>query len=231
MRLNRNVSCLCGSGSKLKHCCGRYSKSTSRPVNIGVVENFVSPELCQKILAYSKGAQANPMSQLAVSEENRFSETRVGEEILIDGMDKEIIALITRAYQEEVSSFYSADIEWVERPQILRYGMGGKYKPHADAYVWRPQKKQWVKVIDRDYSILIYLDEQFEGGALYFNLLDYLIKPKAGMLVFFPSDQVHMHEAQEVITGKRHAIVTWGAVKGVSRIGSNIPENTILMDK
>lgn len=61
----------------------------------------------------------------------------------------------------------------------------------------------------RDISLLIYLRDDFEGGELHFKRLNYSLKPKAGMLVWFPSDVRFEHMAKPVTHGNRLAIISW----------------------
>lgn len=60
------------------------------------------------------------------------------------------------------------------------------------------------------YSALLYLSEygeDFTGGELYFPKQDLTIRPKRGLLTFFPGDLDHIHEVKTVTSGERYAIV------------------------
>ena len=56
----------------------------------------------------------------------------------------------------------------------------------------------WKRVVDRDVSLLIYLTEEFQGGEILFNNFQYRLKPRAGMVVYFPSDHRYVHTALPV---------------------------------
>jgi predicted 2-oxoglutarate/Fe(II)-dependent dioxygenase YbiX len=128
-----------------------------------------------------------------------------------------------------MESFFKVKFEWYERPQILRYSPGGKYNQHADAEHWVPETQNWVRAHDRDFSVLLYLNDEYEGGELEFTSFNYKIKPKAGMLIGFPSDHRYLHAALPTLSGTRYVIVSWGAVLGNQRIHKNAPYASILL--
>lgn len=128
-------------------------------------------------------------------------------------MADRITALVRKAYACEIEPFYNCKLRSLETPQILRYTRGSHYKPHSDSDVLDFELKRWRKAQDRDYSLLIYLDEDFEGGELVFPNFDFKLRPRAGMLAAFPSDCRYLHGAMPVLSGVRHAIVSWCAVE------------------
>ena len=57
-------------------------------------------------------------------------------------------------------------------------------------------------------SLVAYLNDDYEGGELYFRLQNLTIKPKAGDLYVFPSNYMYPHQAKEVKSGTKYCIVT-----------------------
>jgi hypothetical protein len=56
-------------------------------------------------------------------------------------------------------------------------------------------------------SIVIYINDDYNGGALHFVDHDIKVKPKAGSLLIFPSTNDYMHGVEEVLEGpSRYAI-------------------------
>lgn len=45
----------------------------------------------------------------------------------------------------------------------------------------------------RNFAVLIYLNDNFEGGELVFPIQKVIIKPKVGMMVIFPTSFMHPH--------------------------------------
>lgn len=72
--------------------------------------------------------------------------------------------------------------------------------------------------VDRDISLLLCLNDEYEGGELHFKRLSWTLRPRAGMLVRFPSDVRYEHMAKLVTKGYRYTIVSWAAATGVERV-------------
>jgi len=58
------------------------------------------------------------------------------------------------------------------------------------------------------YTIVVYLNDDYEGGELYFRLQNLNIKPQAGDLFIFPSNFMYPHQAKKVVSGTKYSIVT-----------------------
>ena len=80
--------------------------------------------------------------------------------------------------------------------------------------------------MDRDYSLLLYVNDGYEGGTLYFQNFDLRIRPTRGMLIAFPSDHRYLHAAEPLVSGERYAVVGWGSVKGVRKLNP-VPRGAI----
>lgn len=122
--------------------------------------------------------------------------------------------LVRRAYLEEIEPFFDRRLKWFEAPQILRYRSGGFYRSHADCDEWDDKALEWKRVMDRHLSLLIYLDDNYAGGRLVLPNFNFILQPRAGMLVAFPSDYRYQHCVTPIASGTRHAVVSWSAVEG-----------------
>ena len=58
-----------------------------------------------------------------------------------------------------------------------------------------------------DFSSLIYLNDNYEGGELFFK--DKIIKMKALSCIVFQSNEKNMHGVLEIKKGKRYTIPSW----------------------
>lgn len=117
-----------------------------------------------------------------------------------------------------IEPFYDVKIRDWEPLQLLHYGKGGHYIPHVDAetlYTDEDGLELWEKTLDRDLSVVYFLNEDFDGGELFFPKLDLLIRPEAGGVVCFPSDHNYIHGVKPVTAGRRYTLVTWMRVKGM----------------
>lgn len=82
---------------------------------------------------------------------------------------------------------------------LLRYNDGGYHRSHTDD----------IKSAKRILSMSIVLNDNYEGGELSFFDDGYVIPPKVGSVVIFPSNFMFPHEVKTVNNGTRYAIVTW----------------------
>lgn len=57
-----------------------------------------------------------------------------------------------------------------------------------------------------DYSAYIYLNDDFDGGELFFPDHRITIKPQAGSAVVFPSGNMYMHGVKKVNSGLRYTV-------------------------
>jgi len=58
----------------------------------------------------------------------------------------------------------------------------------------------------KHYSSLIYLNEDYEGGELYFPEHNFYIKPEIGTLICFKGDENNLHGVKKVESGIRYTI-------------------------
>ena len=105
---------------------------------------------------------------------------------------------------ERLYAFYKAKFPKMQSSKInqidlLKYDSGGKYEIHTDHYSDSP----------RHLSIIINLNDEYEGGDFSFFEGEHIVKKKAGSVVVFPSNFCFPHAVMPVTNGDRHAIITW----------------------
>jgi len=206
----------------------------SKPVYGGrdliLVQNYISPEGCRKLIQYAESANGKPAPVGDPGDSgqagNRQDSAFVAERIDM-GSDPEITRLANNIcrhiYTRIVAPYYKVEIDWFEVPHMLRYSPGGNYVAHSDCENWDTHGNRWVKGVDRDYSSILYLNSDFSGGSLAFPNLNLRLHPQTGMLVTFPSDHRFLHAAEETLSGTRYAFVTWAAARGSARVMNGTP--------
>ena len=91
---------------------------------------------------------------------------------------------------------------WREGIQVLEYEPGQRYRYHHDAATDKN-----LAEYERKISVILYLNEGFEGGGTEF--IHTALKPKPGYAIIFPSNWCYPHAGQKVISGKKRIAVTW----------------------
>ncbi len=224
--------CFCGSDKFFKSCCGSRESKRAPPYGIFIVENYLEAAEAKALCETADQCQGERLMVIhASSTANKIKlvedERRVTDQVDLDEHQIKINHLVRTAFTELVNTYIGESLAWFERPQLLRYKPGSFYVRHADSENQDPDIGTWTKTIDRDFSLLIYLNDNFKGGELCFTKFNYQIRPKTGMAVLFPSDNRYMHEVQTITKGERYAIVSWGAIKGTSKLSETPPPATI----
>ena len=92
-------------------------------------------------------------------------------------------------------------IEYLNR-DVAKYGVNKYYEnsfmgPHTD----------WNEVnSDLLFTIVIYLNDEYDDGELYFNNFELKIKPKAGSVIIFPSALPYLHQSLKITKGRKMLI-------------------------
>jgi len=91
-----------------------------------------------------------------------------------------------------------SELRYWEAMNFIKYEEGKHFMEHAD------HGFSYNCVV----SLVAYLNDDYEGGELYFRTWNLNIKPKAGDLYIFPSNYMYPHQAKVVTKGTKYAIVT-----------------------
>jgi 2OG-Fe(II) oxygenase superfamily len=82
---------------------------------------------------------------------------------------------------------------------------GGKGAPHIDAV----EKEPFI-----EYSSVLYLNDEYEGGEIYFPMQKFLLKPKKYSAIFFPgNDMDYLHGVSEIMSGNRYTALWMQSTK------------------
>jgi|TARA_R110000803_G_scaffold29044_1_gene66613 Rps23 Pro-64 3,4-dihydroxylase Tpa1-like proline 4-hydroxylase len=113
---------------------------------------------------------------------------------------KKEIERVYALYKAKFPKMMSIKINQID---LLKYLPGGKYEVHTDHFTISP----------RHLSIIINLNEDYEGGDLIFTdqyekeIKRY--KLNEGSVVFFPSNFMYPHSIEPIKKGTRYSIVAW----------------------
>lgn len=187
--------------------------------------NVINQQGLQEIVSHIKSSTAEDLSVFDAETTNATGrtswrvdkQTRDTQIVPMGYLFPKIEDLLRNAVHQIINPFYQQEVNSSEIPQILSYGIGGHYKPHIDGesiWVTPRGEKIWKKSTDRDLSIVLFLNNDFEGGDFVFPELKVRVRPEPGMMVCFPSNHHYMHGVEPVTKGRRYSIVTWATVKG-----------------
>jgi hypothetical protein len=100
---------------------------------------------------------------------------------------------------QDYSRMYNINnLKYWEAFNFIKYGPGQHFMEHHDhgfSY-------------NCTVSLVSYVNDDYEGGELYFRLQNLKVKPEAGDLFIFPSNFMYPHQAMPVTSGTKYSIVT-----------------------
>jgi radical SAM protein with 4Fe4S-binding SPASM domain len=88
-----------------------------------------------------------------------------------------------------------------ERMIYLRYSQAHFFAMHTDSPYEAGDKTSSL------FTLMIYLNDDFEGGGTYFPDIDRVVSPKAGAALMFPHSL--RHEGQRLLGGTKYALHTF----------------------
>ena len=191
-----------------------------------VIENFLSPEACAEIAAYTFEQSEGELAMIKKSQqgvvvpelEESIRKTAIHSlpAPLLEGYH-----LSFSYYQKRIEDYFCTALTTATEVQALEYTKGGFYVKHADdssevvngsgetvGFVQvAPERKITTVLFATSHAS--HLDDglRFSGGELVFNYLfdkdgnPVRIRPKAGDMVVFPSNPLYSHEVLPVTEG------------------------------
>lgn len=116
----------------------------------------------------------------------------------------EIIAGMQDRLKEKVDAFFSVDAHPTS-PAVVRWLPGQRQQPHADKELHEGEGRGKPNDFPYyDIAGLFYINDDYEGGELYFPNQGIQFKPKAGAAYFFPGDMNYIHGVTEIRSGMRY---------------------------
>jgi predicted 2-oxoglutarate/Fe(II)-dependent dioxygenase YbiX len=162
--------------------------------NVVIIENFISSEECKVVIDSIDDKiswQSNTMQGIPDKVSNNLHEKPEAFKILKNAMDR---------LQNEIEMHFGRQLE--EGFPGIRMWSTGEYQPlHADGEDPEGNPNEAYIV---DYGSVLYLNDDYEGGEIYFPDQGIDFKPNAGTVVFFPSNNMYIHGVREITNGIRY---------------------------
>jgi len=162
-----------------------------------VVPNFADAPTCAAIVAaYDALHVVRPATRVAAA-------SAIVPADLVRGAG-DLVEAVVAALREQFDPDDAFDCAFVAELEV-----GGRHARHADnvmcvADAWQPNHTP-----HRTVTGLVYLNDDFTGGAIVHHHLGTSIQPVAGTLVMFPCDGHYEHEVLPVTAGRRVSLPVW----------------------
>jgi hypothetical protein len=180
---------------------------------IGSIENFITEEEINQLNSYVRANSDWDLTQTRYNEdgtviyESTYWDNRVATYPTIMRNNPHIVEVIqdiVKRLKVEIDNFFSVDAKPTS-PALVRWLPGQYQHPHADKEMHegenagKPNNFPWY-----DIATIVYLNDDYDGGELYFPIQGIEFKPKRGGVYFFPGDKNYVHGVREILVGTRY---------------------------
>ncbi len=185
----------------------------SETPRIWTLEKFARPELCEWLMRCSDGKLMPAMMYDINVQRPVFQAHRTCSDFVFDIVETDLIMLLLRI---RASVATSLPVSHMEPPQIFHYALGEEIKAHYDTV--RVEGKTYAASGydgDRIVTLLLYLNDGYEGGDLEFPKTGYRHRGRQGDAVFFASqkdgkpDTMSLHAARPIAKGEKYILSQW----------------------
>lgn len=176
--------------------------------NIVLIHNFINQEDLNKINLYLDKYRNN----------DEFLGGKDLREEQIKDEDPEVYQLLTKyeekVYQEAYNHFTVKNGIPIKRSAVnsthfVKWVMGMDSKLHADCEKPDGTPALGANFFTYNVSVLMYPNDQYEGGAITFPDYDVVVKPQAGDMIMFPGNSNYRHTVEIVTDGVRYTMPSW----------------------
>jgi hypothetical protein len=181
--------------------------------NIVTLENFMTDEELEFLDSFARNNTIWDYTESHYNEDGvciydaSYWEDRVATTNSLNKSDPKVLEVIEGMQQRlklEVDKFLSVDA-LPTPPALVRWLPGQYQNPHADKELHEGENRGKPNDFPYyDIAGLFYLNDDYEGGELYFPNQGIKFKPKRGAAYFFPGDMNYIHGVTEVLSGIRY---------------------------
>lgn len=203
-------------------------------LGINVYRNGLSDQQCKKFIDILEsnlngqtqfqwsGAHVTTSEDVDLEARNakdfKFNSTGLGprtkENSALYDMHEEIFQRV-KLCVDDYGRYWGVGINSYEAFNFVKYeGSGTHFKIHAD------HGPTYVTTV----SIVVYLNDDYEGGEIWFPRFDLSHKPKTGDIVVFPSTYIYEHASQDMISGTKYSVVIMSDYNDRDNVNQRVPQ-------
>lgn len=165
--------------------------------NIVILEDFISKEERDFVV---NSARTNTSITWGSNSQSGMEDKVTNYLHQQDAQSYNILKAAIDRTQKEIELFFGRPLE-EGFPGIRRWDAGDYQPLHADGEDIEGHPNEAYMV---DYGSVLYLNDDYTGGEIYFPDHNIAFKPDAGTLVFFPSNNMYNHGVREITSGSRY---------------------------
>ena len=157
------------------------------------IENFLDETVCDEVVKYFNNTKVRNTHLNDYFKDKTLCPYLVEDNLLLS----QILIFQIKSIQTASKLFYKDNLDvnlYLEYWNIVQMLPGKDMEVHEDQD-------------QRDYSSVLYLNDDFIGGNTYFPKNDFICNPKKGKIIFF-SSRIY-HGVTKVISGERYTLPCW----------------------
>jgi predicted 2-oxoglutarate/Fe(II)-dependent dioxygenase YbiX len=160
------------------------------PNNVKVYPNFVPADVCDAAIVFIKENKEKGLFKKANLNCYHYTNN-------VNDMSAKLInTQASRVLVEYLGELPSP--LWITDQLFSLYCAGSSLSEHRDT------DTLYAKVLPYNlYTFVLYFNDDFEGGEIYFSEFDFTVKPEKGTAVMFPG--TNLHEVKEITQGERYS--------------------------
>lgn len=204
---------------RIKQAEGSYLVDPIGKLELIAVENFISDHDCNRLTSILK-ANSVPSVHLDLSTGDAYTQERMrnSHTHVLHPLNSACIHLV-----EAMSSLINSTVAQAEPVNLIRYEVGGYFKEHIDAYSQihtllaeygsSDRLTDLLSAGNRTWTLMIYLNDDYDGGTTIFPKINIGFIAKKGSLVgwknSFNSEPIanSLHAGEVVTSGEKYVAV------------------------
>lgn len=120
-------------------------------------------------------------------------------------LDSNFFPLLTKKFEDAVSTVFGRSVK-SNTAHAQKWNVGGFANPHSD----NSDAEGTPNAFEiNKYVAILYLNDDYTGGEIFFPEHNITIKPKAGSLMVFPGGVENMHGVKKILSGCRYTMVSF----------------------
>jgi len=168
------------------------------------VPNFVSPEEAESMIKYFESFSSN-WGDIAFYNSSGMGVAAQDQNLINFNLPIDFFSAIKNKYKEAVETIFGRKVR-PNTSHAQKWIVGGFAPPHSDNSDndGHPNAFEINKFVG-----ILYLNEDYEGGEIYFPDHKIEFKPKAYSYIVFPGGIENIHGVKEVLKGVRYTMVSF----------------------
>lgn len=166
------------------------------------LKGFLSPEVCDRYVDFLKSTDKWERFPGTVWDQRGINLC-----VQEDALREELLDLRLRVKEAVIQAFGVKEDFFCDIFQFVRWREGESLlPPHADAENPNGDPHPFPY---RNYSAVIYLNDDYEGGEIFFPNFNLIPRLEKGDLVIFKGTMDYLHGVTEVTQGTRYTLVSF----------------------